>query len=153
MNTVNKKVPATAYITSFIAIILAIIMVLIFSGDKGATQEQVVASEPAFGSYNYNVMKIDTFTSLVNKAYGNLAAITSEEGRLYIDIKNANQVSRDFFNGNDSLLDYELGDFGFEIDYNQESQSLRATFNVTEQGGVHVPNDVLIKLMDKTHSN
>lgn len=152
MTTIGQKAAVRQYIFTFAAIVLAIVMVFIFSGSKNATREQAIASEPSFGSYNYNVMKKDTFVSLITKAYGNAAIVSYKEQVLYVDIKNSGPGVNDFFNGNAALLQYHLGDFGFEIAYSRQEQTVHAAFKIDEKNGVHVPNDILIRLMDKTQN-
>lgn len=148
----NKKVMPVQLIFFAVAVAIAIAGVLFFAGKKGNTKEQVIASEPDFGKNNYNVMKRDSFVALTNIAYSNFATFSNSDGNLILDIKNANQLARDFFNGNDSLLQFELGDYGFEIKYDAAMQSVHAVFEIDKQNGVNVPNDVLIKLMDKAYN-
>ncbi len=132
-----------------LAIVIAGAMYLVFAGSRNAAVEQTVEPPAPFGSNNYNVMKTDTFVALVNRAYGSFITQKTENGILALDI-NANELTKDFFNGNDALLKFKLGDHGFELTYNPEAHSLKARFKINEQNGVTVPNDVLIKLMDKT---
>ena len=136
-----------------VAIVIAGAMYFIFACSRNAAVEQTVEPPAPFGSNNYNVMKTDTFTALVSRAYGSFTQPKTENGILELDIKNANELTKDFFNGNDALLKFKLSDFGFEFKYNPEDQSLKALFKINEQNGVNVPNDVLIKLMDKTASS
>lgn len=133
-----------------LAILIAGAMYMIFAGSRNAAVEQTVVPPAPFGSNNYNVMKTDTFVALVNQAYGSFVTEKREHGILELNINNANELTKDFFNGNDALLKFKLGDHGFEFNYNPEEQSLKARFNIKERNGVNVPNDVLIKLMDKT---
>lgn len=133
-----------------LAVVVAGAMYLVFAGSRNAAVEQTVEPPAPFGSNNYNVMKTDTFVALVNRAYGSFTTQKTENGVLELTIKNANELTKDFFNGNDALLKFKLSDHGFELAYNPEDQSLKARFKINEQNGVAVPNDVLIKLMDKT---
>lgn len=133
-----------------LAIVIAGAMYLAFAGSRNAAIEQTVAPPAPFGSNNYNVMKTDTFVALVNSAYGSFVEQKREQGMLELHLKNANELTKDFFNGNDALLKFRLSDHGFEMNYNPEDRSLIARFRISEQNGVNVPNDVLIKLMDKT---
>lgn len=94
-------------------------------------------------------MKTDTFVMLLHQAYGTLVTDKKENNKLEIEIK-ANELTKDFFNGNDAILKFGLNDFGFDIKYNPQDKSLKAAFNIQNGNGVNVPNDVLIKLMDKT---
>ncbi len=133
-----------------LAVALVGVMYLAFGGSRNAAEEQTIAPPAPFGSNNYNVMKTDTFVALVNQAYGNLVTQKTENGILEFQIKNGNALTKDFFNGNDALLRFKLSDHGFELNYNPEEQSLVARFKINERNGINVPNDVLIKLMDKT---
>lgn len=133
-----------------LAIVIAGAMCLVFAHSRNAAEEQPVAPPAPFGSNNYNVMKTDTFVALVNQAYGSFVTQKTENGILEFQLRNANELTKDFFNGNDALLKFKLGDHGFELNYNPEDQSLVARFKINERNGVNVPNDVLIKLMDKT---
>jgi hypothetical protein len=132
-----------------VAVLIAAAMYFLFTISRNAVTAQVVAPPAPFGASNFNLMKTDTFLALVHNAYGDLVSYKIEEGKLNMEMK-ANELTKDFFNGNDALLKFGLRDFGFDIKYNPEEKSMKATFKVTEQNGVHVPNDVLIKLMDKT---
>jgi hypothetical protein len=133
-----------------LAVVIAGVMCLVFARSRNAAEEQVVAPPAPFGSNNYNVMKTDTFVALVNQAYSGLVTQKTEDGILELQLRNANELTKDFFNGNDALLRFKLNDHGFELNYNPEAQSLTARFKINERNGVNVPNDVLIKLMDKT---
>lgn len=132
-----------------VAVLIAAAMYFLFTISRNAATEQVVAPPAPFGASNVNLMKTDTFVTLVHNAYGNLVTYKIEDGKLLMEMK-ANELTKDFFNGNDALLKFGLSDFGFDIKYNPEEKSMKAQFKITEQHGVYVPNDVLIKLMDKT---
>lgn len=131
------------------AVIVAVAMYFLFTISRNTATEQYVAPPAPFGANNYNTMKTDTFLTLVRNAYGNLVTYQFEEKKLVMEMK-ANELTKDFFNGNDALLKFGLNDFGFDIKYNPERKSMKAQFIVSDQHGVNVPNDVLIKLMDKT---
>jgi hypothetical protein len=131
------------------AVVVAAAMYFLFTISRNAATGQAVAPPAPFGSSNYNTMKTDTFLTLVRNAYGNLVTYKFEEKKLVMEMK-ANELTKDFFNGNDALLKFGLNDFGFDIKYNPEDKSMKAQFKVSDQHGVNVPNDVLIKLMDKT---
>jgi len=152
MTEANRKITTQQYLFTIIALVLAITMVFIFSGSKNAAPEQAIVSEPSFGSNNFCVMKKDTFTALVGKAYGSLAIVTWDGQRLYIDLKNTGQSARDFFNGNDLLLKHHINDSGFEINYDREKQAVHAAFKVDARNAVNVPDDILIKLMEKSYN-
>jgi hypothetical protein len=132
-----------------IAVLIALALYLIcLPGRSGETQQPVAPPAP-FGASNYNLMKTDTFVMLLHQAYGGLIADKREGNKLMVEMK-ANELTKDFFNGNDAILKFGLNDFGFDIKYNPQDKSLKAIFEIQEQNGVNVPNDVLIKLMDKT---
>lgn len=120
--------------------------------NKPVEQKKVVKATEAFCEHHYNVMKMDTFVALLDHAYGDLINHKIDEGLLQVEMKHASELTKDFFNGNDALLKLELGDHGFKIEYNKEEQSLKALFRIDRQNGVNVPNDVLIKLIDKVTS-
>lgn len=132
-----------------VAVLIAAAMYFLFTISRNTATEQVVAPPAPFGASNVNLMKTDTFVTLVHNAYGNLVTYKIEDGKLLMEMK-ANELTKDFFNGNDALLKFGLSDFGFDIKYNPEEKSMKAQFKITEHHGVYVPNDVLIKLMDKT---
>jgi len=131
------------------AALIAVVMYVLFTFSRNAATDQPVAPPAPFGSSNFNQMKTDTFVALVQTAYGELVSHKIEARKLVMDMK-ANELTKDFFNGNDALLKFGLSDFGFDIKYNPEQKALHAVFAISEQNGVNVPNDVLIKLMDKT---
>lgn len=117
---------------------------------RNTATEQAVEQPAAFSSNSYNTMKTDTFTALVTRAYGNAATFKQEEGVLALELKKEGEQARDFFNGNDALLKFRLNQHGFELQYQPGSSSMTARFRINEQNGVNVPNDVLIRLTDKT---
>jgi hypothetical protein len=149
----NRKVILTQWIVFGLAIILAIAAVTLLGSSKGETQSQVVASEPNFGPNNFRLMRVDTFTDLVFKAYGNFANINVGSKQVTVEITKANQLTRDFFNGNDSLLRFALDDYGFEIKFNEASQSIHAVFAIVKENNcVPVPSDVIIRLAEKAYN-
>jgi purine-nucleoside phosphorylase len=100
----------------------------------------------AFTDDHCNTMPVDTFVHLVTKAYGSLAQIKKETNELSIEIKNANLIAKDFFNGNDALL--KENNKNFSIQYNATAKETSASFTI-KNNAVVVPNDVLIKISDK----
>lgn len=132
-----------------VAVLIAAVMCSLFTMSRNAVTEQVVVPPAPFGTSNFNLIKTDTFVTLVHNAYGDLVTYKIEDGKLEMEMK-ANELTKDFFNGNDALLKFGLSDFGFDIKYNPEQKSMKAQFKITGQNGVNVPNEVLIKLMDKT---
>jgi hypothetical protein len=132
-----------------VAVVIAGAMYFLFTISRNAATAQVVTPPTPFGASNFNLIKTDTFIALVHNAYGDLVTYKIEDKKLQMEMK-ANELTKDFFNGNDALLKFGLSDFGFDIKYNPEEKSMKAQFEIMEQNGVHVPNDVLIKLMDKT---
>ena len=133
------------------AVLVAATLYIMFIKNTNEAVVQKIQPAPEFGVNNYNIIKTDTFVALIQGAYGNFATHKIEGNTLEVTIKNANELTKDFFNGNDALLQYKMGDYGFAIKYNPEEPSVVATFKINEQRGVPVPNDVLIKLMDKTN--
>ncbi|MFT4062218.1 MAG: hypothetical protein QM642_07670 [Edaphocola sp.] len=131
-----------------VALLLAIATALVLNIPRRAVENTVVVPPAPFGRANYSTMRADTFTALLRKAYGNLISDGRKENLLEINMR-ANELTKDFFNGNDALLKQDLTDYGFKIDYNPEQKSLHATFAISNGNAVNVPNDVLIKLVDK----
>ncbi len=132
-----------------IAALLALAACLICLPTRSGDLNQPVAPPAPFGASNFNVMKTDTFVMLLHQAYGSLVTEKRVQNKLEVTMS-ANELTKDFFNGNDALLKFGLSDFGFDIKYNPQDKSLKAIFNIQSGDGVNVPNDVLIKLMDKT---
>jgi len=128
---------------------IAVVVYLLLTLSRNAATEQPIAPPAPFGKANFNEMKTDTFVSLLRGAYGDLITCKIADKNLEVDMK-ANELTKDFFNGNDALLKFGTGDFGFDIKYNTEARTLHAQFRISEQNGVNVPNDVLIPLIDKT---
>jgi hypothetical protein len=142
----------SSFIYFGIAAVIAAASYFIFCTNKSVASSNVEKVEQnLFEKDNANQMKVDTFVMLVNKAYGPLATIAKTSSQLNISMTQANQVTKDFFNGNDALLKCNLAKDGFLIQYNETNKSLQAQF-VIKNGAVTVPNDVLIKLLDKTEN-
>lgn len=137
-------------IFSALALVIAAGAYILFAGGRKADAPGPVAPPAPFGSSNYNMMKTDTFVALVQQAYGSLVTSNISEGLLVLDMPHGNELTRDFFNGNDALLRFGLNDHGFALQYNPEQRSLKASFRISKANSVPVPNDVLIKIMDKT---
>lgn len=116
---------------------------------RNTATEQTVEQSSAFGPNHYNSMKTDTFAVLVSKAYSGQVNVKQANGMLELEIKGEGPA-REFYNGNEALLKFRLSDHGFELQYLPEARSLKASFRIDEKNGVNVPNDILIKLMDKT---
>jgi hypothetical protein len=132
-----------------IAALIALAAYLFCLPGRSGMVKQTVAPPAPFGAGNYNLIKTDTFVALLHKAYGNLITDKKENNKLMIEMK-PDAMTKDFYNSNDALLKFGLNDFGFDIKYNPQDKSLKAVFNIQAQDGIAVPNDVLIKLMDKT---
>ena len=132
-----------------IAVLIGIAAYLICLPNRSGVTSQTVTQAAPFGTSNYNLMKTDTFVALLHKAYGSSITDSIAANKLTIGIK-GNEQAKDFFNSNDAILKFGLSDFGFDIKYNQQDKSVKAIFNIQNGNGVNVPNDVLIKLMDKT---
>lgn len=129
-------------------VVLCTAMYFLLSGQRQAQTSETIAPPAPFGANNVNEIKVDTFLSLVHKAYGGIVTSTIDNNKLSIDLK-GNELTKDFFNSNNQLLQFGLNDFGFKIDYNPEQKSLLAVFLI-KANAVQVPNDVMIKILDKT---
>lgn len=132
-----------------LAVAIAVAAGLIATLLRNTATEQTVEQSSSFGSNHFNSMKTDTFAVLVSKAYDGPATVKQANGMLEVEIKGEGPA-REFYNGNEALLKFRLNDHGFELKYLPETQSLKASFRIDEKDGVNVPNDILIKLMDKT---
>lgn len=111
--------------------------------------EKILTKDAAFGRENITWIKTDTFINLVEKAYHPNVTTNIASNLLVVFIKNANTVAQDFYNGNESLLKYRINDHDFEIDYDRHNNNVVGRFK-TKNNLVAVPNDVLIKVIDKT---
>jgi hypothetical protein len=107
--------------------------------------------EKSFTENHYNAMIVDTFTMLIAKAYPQLATSQQSGGVLSVQLQEASAMTKDFFNGNDELLSKKLNDNGFEIKYDAANKKVEAKFAITNNA-VNVPNDVMIKIMDKIYN-
>jgi hypothetical protein len=148
----KKHISAFIYFALVVAI--AIGCYFAFYQSKELNTDTIEAEkkvEQVFTKDNANTMKVDTFTMLINKAYGALATVSTTKEFVKVNMTQANQVTKDFFNGNDALLQCNIKEHGFAIQYNASQKSLQADFAITN-GGVTVPNDVLIKITDKIYN-
>jgi hypothetical protein len=136
-------------VSMLMALVLVVAVIAWAAIPRTAVVADVEMRGAQFGKQHYNTLKVDTFVNLLQQAYGSLVRVQQESQQLKVTL-NANELTRDFFNSNDAILKWSTSDYGFEIRYNQEQKSVAALFNVSDQRGVNVPNDVLIKLMDKT---
>jgi hypothetical protein len=107
--------------------------------------------EKSFTDNHYNAMIVDTFAMLIAKAYPQLATTQQSGGVLIVQLQEASAITKDFFNGNDALLTQKISDNGFEIKYDATNKKVEAKFAITNNA-VHVPNDVMIKIMDKIYN-
>jgi hypothetical protein len=136
-----------------IAIVVAGIMYFIFTKQKTISNEKIdVKTSTNFEKTNANLVKVDTFEMLVHKAYGAMAIVSKADGNLQVNMTEANQITKDFFNGNDALLKCKMDENDFEIKYSESPKSMNARFKIKD-GGVNVPNDVMIKMMDKIYNS
>ncbi len=101
-----------------------------------------------FNEEHFNYIIVDTFVNLLRNAYGESITSTIEKDKLKVQMTNAGAVTRDFYNGNDKILDLGLSDYGFKIKFDKNENKIDATF-VIKNEAVPVPNDVMIKLLDK----
>lgn len=111
--------------------------------------EKILTKDAGFGKENITWIKTDTFINLVEKAYHPNAETNIASNLLVVFIKNANTVAQDFYNGNEALLKYRINDHNFEIDYDKHNNNVVGRFKIKDKL-VAVPNDVLIKVIDKT---
>lgn len=142
----NKSIPI---ITISIGIIIAISVYLFAKTqmNQPIPIDDVRISDQEFTASHYNIMHVDTFISLVNKAYQPNVTQEKKGDQLIITIANQENIAKDFYNGNNALLStFDLSDYGFEIKH--ENQSTKAIFTIKD-GGISVPNDVLIRLAAK----
>jgi hypothetical protein len=111
--------------------------------------EKILTKDADFGKENITWIKTDTFINLVEQAYHPNAETNIASNLLVVFIKNANTVAQDFYNGNETLLKYRINDHNFEIDYDKHNNNVVGRFKIKDNL-VAVPNDVLIKVIDKT---
>lgn len=102
-----------------------------------------------FGIEHFNYIIVDTFVALLQKGYGNSITVNTENNQVNATLSNAGVITKDFFNSNDKILALKKSDFGFSILYDKATNKIEASFNIMN-GSVPVPNDVMIKLVDKT---
>lgn len=114
-----------------------------------ADVEKITVKEAAFGKEHLNWVKTDTFIRLLNSAYHPNIKTNITDSQLVVDLAGANEITKDFYNGNEALLKYDLNQFGFKVVYDKNNNSLYAKFKI-KNGAVPVPNDILIKIVDKT---
>lgn len=141
----NKSIPI---ITISIGVIIAISVYLFAKTqmNKSIPTEDTAITSSELSASHYNMVHVDTFIALVNSAYEQNVTQEKSNDQLIVNIKNQEHLAKSFFNGNDALLSYDLSDYGFDIKYN--NQSTTAIFKIKD-GGITVPNDVLIRLVAK----
>jgi hypothetical protein len=137
----NQRISFMAF-GACLLLVAALAFVFFPSGNK---KETLPMAQDPFSVDNYNIMHTDTFIHLIKKKYGESAVIKESGSSLKVNITDANMKTQDFFNGNDKLLEFDLKKYGFEIKHANNSNSIAATFALRD-GGVVVPNDVLINL-------
>ena len=118
---------------------------------KSVKQVENIANSD-FNDTHFNHIITDTFTNLLQQAYGTNIAISKEQGKLVVKMSGAGALTKDFFNGNDKVLQPRLDDYGFRIDYDRTANTINAVFKI-ENDAVPVPNDVMIKLCDRAQNN
>lgn len=148
-----KNISPYKIILIFIAIILVAASIMWSRLSINRTDQEIVTNiaNEAFNEQHYNFIITDTFINLLNKAYPGIVTTTKQNNELRVTLLGAGAVTKDFFNGNDNILKLDKSDFGFEIKYLQQENKIDATF-VLNQNSVPVPNDVMIKLIDKTYN-
>lgn len=114
-------------------------------------KEKVTVQDASFGPEHYNWVKTDTFVRLVEKVYQPNVQTQIVDSQLIVTLSGANEITKDFYNGNAALLKYSLNQHGFAITYDQNNNNIQAKFKI-KNNAVPVPNDVLIKIADK-HTN
>lgn len=143
--------------TNIIIFILALLVVgtvlaitkISINRNAVAVQEQEI--ENSFTEEQYNMVKLDTFIHLLHKAYDPNISTQITKNQLIVELKNANQITKDFFNGNDALLKYSIEDFGFELKYNKDNNNIHSIFAIKKEA-IAVPNDVMMKIVDKIYN-
>lgn len=118
---------------------------------KDVVYESTPTLDNDFSEQNFNKLNVDSFISVVTKAYAPNVTTSINNDELIVKLENANQLTKDFFNGNDAILEVPLRKFGFNIDYDANTQKVMATFTI-KNNMVNVPNDVLIKIADKLYN-
>ncbi|WP_129019827.1 MULTISPECIES: hypothetical protein [Edaphocola] len=113
-------------------------------------KERVTVRDDAFGPEHYNWIKTDTFVRLVQTAYQPNIKTEVVDSQLLVTLSGANEITRDFYNGNAALLKYDLNQFGFKITYDKNNNTVYATFKI-KNNAIPVPNDILIKIVDKNN--
>ncbi|HRP89896.1 MAG TPA: hypothetical protein PKX92_07640 [Edaphocola sp.] len=114
-------------------------------------KENIIAKNEEFGLEHANLMKVDTFIKLINKAYHPNVTTSFGSNLFTLQIKNANQAAQDFFNGNEALLKSKIQDKNFEIRYDKFNNNITGLFKMTDSL-ITVPNDVLIQLVYKNYN-
>lgn len=104
----------------------------------------------SFNQQHYNYIVLDTFVHLLKQAYPT-ATTNQVQNKLFVIIENSGALTKDFFNGNDKILDLTENDYGFNIAYKSAANKVEATFMI-KNNAVPVPNDVMIKLVDKNYN-
>lgn len=104
-----------------------------------------------FGNEHFQYIIVDTFVALLQKSYGSNITVQTNNNQVNATLSNAGVITKDFFNSNDKILALKKSDFGFSINYDKAANKIEASFNMVN-GAVPVPNDVMIKLVDKTYN-
>lgn len=144
---------STQLVTIGIGLIIAItIYVFGVSQQQRKNNIALTATEELFTTAHYNTMYVDTFIQLLQQTYEGSVQQEKKNNMLIVSIQNQQNLAKDFYNGNNRLLNFDLKDFGFKIENNNNSTI--ATFEIKD-GGVNVPNDVLLKIASKmkNHGN
>lgn len=139
---------------TLLALVVGGSMYFFFTQTDNQPAEAVITKSPVFGTNNFNRIKVDTFVALIRNTYPDavIAKGNDKDKQLDITVRISNEAPGIFFNNNDALLQYKLGDYGFDIKYNPGEKMIRALFRIDEQNGVPVPNDVLLRLAYKTNT-
>lgn len=111
--------------------------------------EQIINAR--FNDAHLNLIRIDTFENLLTNTYKEQIEIKRSGTLMEVSLKNYNNANKDFYNGNEALLQYTLNDHNFEIKIVDEFQNINGRFKLKD-GGVFVPNDILIRLIEKNYN-
>ncbi len=146
MQTIKSKIILLA-----LAVLLAVGVTLMVqkSTSNLPADTASIQADSDFGHQHYVWMNLDTFTHLIQKAYHPYVATNVNNDLLVVRIKDANTLAQDFYNGNEALLELKIQKHQFEISSDTYNNMVIGRFKI-KNNMVAVPNDVLIKAVDKT---
>ncbi len=147
----NVKTTKIVLLTIAVVVVIGAVMYNTFAINRTTVEETETIVNNQFGKTHYNIMKVDTFEYLLTKAYADQISIGRSAGVLELVLKNSNGQNKDFYNGNASILDYNINDYNFEIQMIENTASIQAKFKIIDDG-VYVPNDLLIRIIEKIYN-